>query len=102
MKTEHQQTILDFIERDYYYSDPVVMKDGSIVCILRFLFTYAIISGVDASGYVDRWCYHDYESTKSALNEWVNNLDTMSEPDKWHRHPKTGRRVGENLCEVYS
>jgi len=101
MTTERQQAILDFIERDEYYSNPVVMLDGSIICVLQFLFTYAIISGVDHTGYADRWCYHDYDVAKQALDEWVGNWDEMSEPDHWHRHPKSGRRVNGNVCEVY-
>ena len=102
MTTEYQQVILDFIEHEESYSDPVVLPDGTFVCILQFLFTSAIISGVNVNGgYADRWCFHDQAVARAALKEWVANIDTMSEPDGWHRHPETGRRVGETFCEVY-
>jgi hypothetical protein len=70
------------------YTDFTVQPNGQIVVINRLLYTHAILAGLDAHGYKDRWCYDSYEIAKNALSEWNGE----GEPKHWHRHPGTGRR----------
>lgn len=74
------------------YLEAQVKGEAGIVVIHRFLFTWAILSGVNYYGYEDRWCYSSYEKCKAAFDAW----DGTKEPENWHRHPATGRRVDEN------
>ena len=59
--------------------------------IKSFMFTWAIISGMDRYGYEDRWCYHDLMMAAEAMRHWVED-PTAAEPFGWHRHPPSGRR----------
>jgi hypothetical protein len=70
------------------YCDPKLLVNGDYAVLNRFAFTWAILSGINAWGYEDRWCFSTYEEAKSALDAW----DGTGEPEGWHRHPKTGRR----------
>lgn len=75
------------------YSDVRQRSDGSWCGIMKFMFTYAIVSDIHAYGYEDRWCYSSLEKAKGALEAWPEDQD---EPAGWHRHPLTGRRVNAN------
>lgn len=77
------------------YSDYTEMPDGSLACILRLMYTYAIVSGLNHYGHEDRWCYSSYEKASEALETWKDNFANQEEPTGWHRHPATGRRVDE-------
>lgn len=68
--------------------------DAGLVCIHRFAYTYAILSGLNNWGYENRWCYADYDKARAGLDSWTGADGT--EPTGWHRHPDTGRRVDEN------
>lgn len=78
------------------YSDFTEMPDGSLACVAKFLFTCAILHGVESFGYNDRWCYHDKGEARDALEEWKERYAAQVEPAGWHRHPNTGRRVRED------
>lgn len=71
------------------YLDLKETEESGLVAIMPLMFTHAIISGINAYGYEDRWCYSSYAKAKSALDAW----DGKGEPTGWHRHPGTGRRV---------
>jgi hypothetical protein len=72
------------------YVDAQVKGDAGIVVINKFMFTWAILSGLTSYGYEGRWCYTSYEAAKAALDAW-DGADG-SEPRGWHRHPDSGRR----------
>lgn len=68
---------------------------------VRFNFTEAVILGNFARqwGYEDRWCYEP-GCAAVALEEWaLRNYE--GEPEGWHRHPATGRRVNKETGERY-
>jgi hypothetical protein len=67
-------------------------EGAGVICLHRFMFTYAILAEVERYGYGRRWCYHNYEKAKAAFDAW----DGVGEPSGWHRDPVTGRRVGED------
>lgn len=66
------------------------LGDGRYACLMRLMFTTAIITGRwgDEGAYDDRWCFHTAELARDALEAWTG----QGEPEGWHRHPDTGRR----------
>jgi hypothetical protein len=89
------ELIATIIERNQaFYTDVQRKGDAGIAGINRFMFTWAILSGMNEYGYEDRWCYSNYAKAKAAFDAW-DGLDG-TEPTGWHRHPGSGRRVDEN------
>lgn len=83
-------TVKEFLQENGYTNIKMI-DDTRYAGIFKFMYTCAIIVGrVEDSkyGYDDRWCYHDHEAAKKALDAW----DGIDEPEGWHRHPKSGRR----------
>jgi hypothetical protein len=75
-----------------------VLGEHGVVALYQYMYTWAILTGITWDGYVDRWCYHDFERAKTAFDAW----DGTGEPTGWHRHPATGRRINDNgEMEVY-
>lgn len=50
------------------------------VCLAPFIFTYAIMVGVDETGYLYRYCYHTLSEARGALMDWKDN-DYEGEPE---------------------
>jgi hypothetical protein len=73
------------------YSDYKEFPNGNNACIQRLMFTHAILSELTTMYHGDRWCYHNYEDAKAALDAWNGE----GEPTGWHRHPTSGRRRPE-------
>jgi hypothetical protein len=95
MKTEaEREREREFIERlgDGSYSYVKHFPDGECAWIGRFMFTCAILYGLTPTGHRDRWCYHTAADARRALDAW----DGQGEPEGWHRHPASGRRVDEH------
>jgi hypothetical protein len=67
------------------------LTDGRIAWLTPMLFSWRLCIGRadDDLGYDDGWCYEDWETAKGALAAW----DGSGEPQGWHRHPASGRRV---------
>ena len=78
---------------DGTYSCIKHFPDGERAWLARMVFTVAILYGVEEWGHRDRWCYHTMADAKRALDEWDGAPGT--EPQGWHRHPASGRRVDE-------
>lgn len=74
------------------YMHPKMRADGSWCGILKLIFTYALVSDINRTGYGDRWCYKSEEAARLALDEWA---DSQEEPKGWHRHPASGRRIDQ-------
>lgn len=67
-------------------------ENGREIGIMAFMYTWAIIADITVVGYEDRWCYHELVDALHAFSEWNGE----GEPEGWHRHPNTGRRIDEN------
>jgi hypothetical protein len=83
------------------YRQLTELPDGRLACVTRFLYTDAILAGVTERGYQDRWCYAHGYAAEDALEDWMANFATQSEPQGWHRHPPTGRRRREDGTEYF-
>jgi hypothetical protein len=73
--------------------------DRLYIDIMPLLFTKAIVITLKGSSpfydmfYADRWCYHSFEDAERAIQGWEDpDAWPESEPQGWHRHPRTGRR----------
>lgn len=94
--------LVEVVRAEGWYLCPKVSADRrQVVAIAPMIFTAAIITMTDNTGYNDRWCYADVASAKAALDAWSGNIGT--EPDGWKRHPRTGRRRtdGDPAREYY-
>ena len=82
-------------DNGYRHARPI--GGGLYACIARMGFTHAIIVGDigDHDGHRDRWCYHTMHDALQALEAWQAR-DCRGEPEGWHRHPGSGRRLAEN------
>lgn len=79
---------VDQLRQEPSYQHIEVKGEAGICCLHRFMYTWAILSGLNNCGHEDRWCFHDYEKAKTAYDSW----DGSGEPTGWHRHPDSGRR----------
>lgn len=66
-------------------------EEHGIVGLYNFLFTSAILSDLNDTGYHQRWCFHSMDDALDALVEWKRN-GFAGEPEGWHRHIPSGRR----------
>ena len=69
------------LERDHciYYEDmgyvmPFKLR-GKIVALRQFLFTVAIVVGLDEHGYERRFCYESAREAQTALTQWMLSED---------------------------
>jgi hypothetical protein len=62
------------------------------LAVIPFAFTHAIVIGNlgDTWSYTDRWCYRTATDAIAAASRWNGAVGT--EPEGWHRHPRTNRR----------
>jgi hypothetical protein len=90
LSAEERAAIERFIEKmgEGTYSDVKFFPDGEVAWLARFIFTSAILYGLEPFGHRDRWCYETMADARRALDEW----NGQGEPEGWHRHPATGRR----------
>ena len=57
--------------------------NGSIVCLVQFMFTWGILAEVNAQSYERRWCYGTRDEALQALKDWISSDE--EEPDHWIR-----------------
>lgn len=69
------------------YLDVQLNGEAGVCGIVPMLCSFAIVSGMTESGYVNRWCYRGYREAQAALAAW----DGTGEPLDWYRHPSSGR-----------
>lgn len=50
-------------------------KNGKLCGLFRFLFTVAIVVGIDENGYEYRYCYDNLNEALSAYNDWNGEGD---------------------------
>lgn len=91
MSTAEREAIEQFILRmgEGSYSYVKHFADGQVAWLARFAFTTAILYGLEPCGHRDRWCYQTMADARRALDEWNGE----GEPQGWHRHPDSGRRI---------
>lgn len=65
------------------YSDLCEVNGRGICGVLRFIFTTAIVYGIDPVGYVGRYCYQTKSEATKALSEWNGESDP---PGDWIKH----------------
>lgn len=75
---EHHRKTLDAWE-PYRILLPKVDKEGNLYFIMPFMFTWAIICGVEHTGYRHRFCYETLRDCISAYDDWEPSLHTEPE-----------------------
>lgn len=56
----------------------VISPRGSVACLAPFIFTWAILDGLDMLGYKRRWCFHTLAEAQGAMDDWLR--DQADEP----------------------
>ena len=87
-------TLKEYLEGPGGYQEVKFHADGRWAGLFQFMFTWAVITGRGVLTYDDRWCYATREKAKASLDAW--DMAPGTEPQGWHRHPATGRRVDEH------
>ncbi len=62
--------------------------DGVIFSVHRFIFTTAIIGGIDHIGYSHRWCFNTFVEAVGALKDMTESKGHP--PGNWHRYMGPG------------
>ncbi len=72
--------------------EPLAARPGYYKAVIPLLYHHMLIIGRldDQMGYEDRWCFGDFPDALKAFQAWDGGKGT--EPDGWHRHPRTARR----------
>ena len=80
-------------ENGYLHARPI--GGGLYACIRPLMFTHAIITGRigNTDSFEDQWCYRSRTEARLSLDAW----NGVGEPNGWHRHPATGRRLAETV-----
>jgi len=63
------------------------LPDGIVIAAHRLMYHWTLLIDLDYCGYNDRYCFATKELVMDAFNKYDG-----SEPEGWHRHPKSGRR----------
>ena len=63
----------------------------------RFMFTHALVTGLDAYGYAGRYCYETRAEALAALENWRDSDDP---PGPWIKYKGIGgERLGPGASE---
>jgi hypothetical protein len=76
--------------RELGYSDVRHLPSRGWCGVYRFMFTTAIVCGLDQIGYATRFCYHHWLEASEALRSW----DGMGDPPGNWIKEKPGDRHG--------
>jgi hypothetical protein len=93
-----EEMIKLFSTPDHGYRDVREKADAGLIGIMPLVFTLAIVSGMNDTGYDNRWCYRCSIAAGAALDTWDGAEGT--EPKSRHRHPSSGRRIDEHGNET--
>ena len=81
------------------YSDLRIRPDGTITGVERFMFTTAIVVGIDWHGREGRYCYATPAEARKALAEWDGTGDP---PGAWIIYKGWhGERIGPGGDDRY-
>mgnify|MGYP006141756541 CR=1 FL=1 len=84
---------------EHGYSHLLWCREHGFVGILPLLYTTAVVSELTGYGYGDRWCFDGNEKALTAALQWGPE---HPEPQGWHRHPQSGRRIQKDgTVEVF-
>lgn len=68
------ETLTDLYRQGYYN---IEAKGDKLCGITPFIFTVAIVCGINANTYDFRYCYHNLQEALIAFNDW----DGIGEPE---------------------
>lgn len=78
--TERQEKILEHWECCHIL-EPKTDDKGNLYFMMPMAFTWAIVCGVEYSGYHHRFCYKTLQDCIAAYEEWTPDMET--EPPKY-------------------
>lgn len=64
------------------YVDLMQAPNGDWYAMKSFLFTWAIVEGIDMEGYRRRWCYGDFVSCWGAYQDFIK-VEFVGKPVGW-------------------
>lgn len=75
----------------YGYSDVRRLPDDRWVGLKHFIYTTAIVVGLDSTGYSHRYCYEDRYEARPSLDAWDGSGDP---PGNWIKRKGVGGDFG--------
>ena len=71
------------------------LPSGVSIGVFRFIYTTALMVGIDAYGYRTRYCYERYDEAVAACNAWDGEGDP---PGQWIKQ-KPENRINPNWAK---
>jgi len=90
-----EQSLKQFLEENGYFNIRT-LSDGRIIANLKFVFTTAIVVGIDESGYYGRYCYGDHNEPVDIIHNWDGIGDPPGNWIKYKGYPE--ERLNPNFC----
>ena len=89
------EKLLSQIFAELGYHNLKVLKNKELAGVMKFIFTYAIVIGIDFTGYRTRYCYHTRKEAEEALKAWDGTGDPpglwiVQKPEDRYRVPYRG------------
>lgn len=78
------------------YSSPRLLPTGEWAGLLRMIFTYALVVGIDEIGYRTRYCYARQTNAEMALEIWDGTGDP---PGPWIKKKGGEEKLGPGATE---
>ncbi len=60
---------------EHGYTDLVVLPTGELAGLLKFMFTYGVMTGLHPMGYRTRYCFEHHDDALAALQAWDGEGD---------------------------
>lgn len=80
-------TLEALIMKNHELEDLRLLPNGDYAAVRRFLFTWAIMTGIDDTGYRERWCYETEREARAAFKYFDGSGDPLG---MWIVHKGVG------------
>ena len=81
-----------YLKKEEGYEVLLEVPNKGLCGIMRYMFTWGLVYGIQKQVYEGRYCYPSYEDAILALAMWKGEGDP--EDDKWIKHK--GRSIDEH------
>lgn len=80
---QHKELIDKLTDQEDGYFEWFITPNNKLGCLVRFIFTVAILENIDDIGYENRWCYGSLLEATVAKQDWIESKS--EEPQNYIR-----------------